>query len=97
MNKYPIVVFWSDEDECWIADAPDLKTARRMDPRRKKRCVSWPPRWRSGLRPSPRQANLYLNHIIGQRWRLPNNIGRTTNRNVNELRGIDAAGRMGVN
>jgi predicted RNase H-like HicB family nuclease len=25
MNKYPIVVFWSDEDACWIADAPDLK------------------------------------------------------------------------
>jgi predicted RNase H-like HicB family nuclease len=26
MNKYPIVVFWSHEDECWIADAPDLKS-----------------------------------------------------------------------
>ena len=24
-KKYDIVVFWSDEDRCWIADAPDLK------------------------------------------------------------------------
>ena len=24
-NKYPIIVFWSDEDACWIADAPDLQ------------------------------------------------------------------------
>jgi predicted RNase H-like HicB family nuclease len=23
--KYYINVFWSDEDECWIADAPDLR------------------------------------------------------------------------
>jgi len=25
MNKYPIIVFWSDEDGVWIANAPDLK------------------------------------------------------------------------
>ena len=24
--KYRINVFWSDEDRCWIADVPDLKT-----------------------------------------------------------------------
>jgi predicted RNase H-like HicB family nuclease len=24
-NKYPIVVFWSDEDGVWIANAPDLE------------------------------------------------------------------------
>lgn len=24
--RYPIVVFWSDEDGVWIADAPDLKS-----------------------------------------------------------------------
>ena len=24
--KYHINVFWSDEDRCWIADVPDLKT-----------------------------------------------------------------------
>jgi predicted RNase H-like HicB family nuclease len=23
--RYAINVFWSDEDECWIADAPDLR------------------------------------------------------------------------
>lgn len=23
--KYHINLFWSDEDECWIADLPDLK------------------------------------------------------------------------
>lgn len=24
-DNYPIVVFWSPEDECWIADVPDLR------------------------------------------------------------------------
>lgn len=24
-DNYPIVVFWSDADECWIADVPDLE------------------------------------------------------------------------
>lgn len=24
MNRYHINVFWSDEDQCWIADVPDL-------------------------------------------------------------------------
>jgi predicted RNase H-like HicB family nuclease len=23
-HRYHINLFWSDEDECWIADAPDL-------------------------------------------------------------------------
>ncbi len=23
--KYPIEIFWSDEDKCYIADVPDLK------------------------------------------------------------------------
>ena len=26
MNRYAIVVFWSDEDSAWIADAPDVKS-----------------------------------------------------------------------
>ena len=26
MNRYAIVVFWSDEDGAWIADVPDLKS-----------------------------------------------------------------------
>ncbi|HXW27060.1 MAG TPA: type II toxin-antitoxin system HicB family antitoxin [Xanthobacteraceae bacterium] len=26
MNRYAIVVFWSDEDEAWVADGPDLKS-----------------------------------------------------------------------
>ena len=26
MNHYAIVVFWSDEDESWVADVPDLKS-----------------------------------------------------------------------
>ena len=25
MSEYHINLFWSDEDECWIADIPDLK------------------------------------------------------------------------
>lgn len=25
MPRYHINVFWSDEDECWIADVPDLR------------------------------------------------------------------------
>lgn len=25
MPRYAIAVFWSDEDECWIADVPDLE------------------------------------------------------------------------
>lgn len=24
MSGYPIEVFWSNEDECWVADVPDL-------------------------------------------------------------------------
>jgi len=24
--RYPIIVFWSDEDNMWVADAPDLKS-----------------------------------------------------------------------
>jgi predicted RNase H-like HicB family nuclease len=25
MSEYHINLFWSEEDECWIADIPDLK------------------------------------------------------------------------
>ena len=25
MDRYHINIFWSDEDECWIADVPDLR------------------------------------------------------------------------
>jgi predicted RNase H-like HicB family nuclease len=25
VKAYPIVVFWSDEDECYVADVPDLR------------------------------------------------------------------------
>lgn len=24
-SRYPIVIFWSEEDAVWIADAPDLR------------------------------------------------------------------------
>jgi predicted RNase H-like HicB family nuclease len=24
-DAYPIVIFWSDEDDSWVADVPDLK------------------------------------------------------------------------
>jgi predicted RNase H-like HicB family nuclease len=24
MSGYPVEVFWSDEDEAWVADTPDL-------------------------------------------------------------------------
>ena len=26
MPRYAIIVFWSDEDNVWVADAPDLKS-----------------------------------------------------------------------
>jgi len=26
VNRYSIIVFWSEEDGAWIADAPDLKS-----------------------------------------------------------------------
>ena len=26
MNRYTIIVFWSEEDGIWVADAPDLKS-----------------------------------------------------------------------
>jgi predicted RNase H-like HicB family nuclease len=26
VNRYSIIVFWSEEDGVWIADAPDLKS-----------------------------------------------------------------------
>ena len=26
MNRYTIIVFWSDEDGVWVADAPDLES-----------------------------------------------------------------------
>lgn len=26
MHRYSIIVFWSEEDGVWIADAPDLKS-----------------------------------------------------------------------
>ena len=26
MNRYAIIVFWSDEDGAWVADVPDLKS-----------------------------------------------------------------------
>lgn len=26
MNRYAMIVFWSDEDGAWVADAPDLKS-----------------------------------------------------------------------
>lgn len=25
LHRYAINVFWSEEDDCWIADVPDLK------------------------------------------------------------------------
>jgi predicted RNase H-like HicB family nuclease len=26
VNRYAIIVFWSDEDRTWVADVPDLKS-----------------------------------------------------------------------
>ena len=26
MNRYHINLFWSETDECWVADMPDLKS-----------------------------------------------------------------------
>jgi predicted RNase H-like HicB family nuclease len=26
VNRYAVIVFWSDEDSAWVADVPDLKS-----------------------------------------------------------------------
>jgi predicted RNase H-like HicB family nuclease len=26
MNRYAFIIFWSDEDGAWVADAPDLRS-----------------------------------------------------------------------
>lgn len=26
MNRYAIIVFWSEDDDAWVADVPDLKS-----------------------------------------------------------------------
>ncbi|MFZ1429690.1 MAG: type II toxin-antitoxin system HicB family antitoxin [Geminicoccaceae bacterium] len=31
-NRYHIHLFWSDEDECWIADVPDLASCSTHGP-----------------------------------------------------------------
>ena len=30
MSRYAIVIFWSEEDGAWIADAPDLKSCSAL-------------------------------------------------------------------
>jgi predicted RNase H-like HicB family nuclease len=30
MNRCAMDVFWSDEDRCWIADVPDLKSCSAL-------------------------------------------------------------------
>jgi predicted RNase H-like HicB family nuclease len=30
MNRYAIIVFWSDEDAAWVADVPDLKSCSAL-------------------------------------------------------------------
>lgn len=30
MNRYAIIVFWSEEDEAWVADVPDLKSCAAL-------------------------------------------------------------------
>jgi predicted RNase H-like HicB family nuclease len=30
MNRYAIIVFWSEEDGAWVADAPDLKSCAAL-------------------------------------------------------------------
>ena len=30
MKDYHINLFWSDEDGCWVADVPDLKTCSAL-------------------------------------------------------------------
>ena len=32
MTGYRIEVYWSDEDQCWIADVPDLPTCTAHGP-----------------------------------------------------------------
>jgi len=34
VNRYAIVVFWSEEDGAWIADVPDLKSCSAFGPTR---------------------------------------------------------------
>jgi len=30
VNRYHINLFWSDADECWVADVPDLKSCSAL-------------------------------------------------------------------
>ena len=30
MNRYAIIVFWSDADAAWVADVPDLKSCSAL-------------------------------------------------------------------
>jgi len=30
VNRYAIVVFWSEEDRAWVADVPDLKACAAL-------------------------------------------------------------------
>jgi predicted RNase H-like HicB family nuclease len=31
MNRYAIIVFWSEEDGVWVADVPDLKSCEAAE------------------------------------------------------------------
>ena len=35
MDNHPINIFWSGEDECWIADIPDLRSCSAFEIREK--------------------------------------------------------------
>jgi hypothetical protein len=63
--KYLVEVFWSDEDEGYIAVAPDLPGARLSAERRRKRCARSASRPWPGSPPAARRRKRFQKKVPG--------------------------------